>query len=226
MSTGTAAGATAWDKPHLPEHRVAASLAILVMIACQVALNDSLTFRPWWLLPGIESALFLALFWANPARITRESRVIRWLSLALVCVASLVTAFAAFKLVWQIATGRAESDPPMLLLNGGGIWLTNVVVFALWYWELDRGGPAARSKGRCPDPDFLFPQMTAPKLAGPGWHPQFLDYLYVSFTNATAFSPTDTMPLSRWAKMAMMLQSGVSLVTAALVIARAINILR
>ncbi|GIG57080.1 hypothetical protein Lfu02_14520 [Longispora fulva] len=218
---------TTWTAdPHPGENRLAASAAVAVMIAAQVALSEELTFQPWWLLPGVECVLLVALFAANPTRFTRESKMIRTASLGLIGVASLITAWAAGRLVWMIATGHAPADPPVLLLNGAGVWVTNVVVFALWFWELDRGGPAARSKARCPDPDFLFPQMATPNVARKGWHPQFLDYLYVSFTNAAAFSPTDTMPLSRWAKFLMMGQSAVSLITAALVVARAVNILR
>ena len=106
------------------------------------------------------------------------------------------------------------------------IWLTNVIVFGMWYWEFDRGGPAARAQATHYYPDFMFVQMTSPDMAPPDWEPRFGDYLYLSFTNATAFSPTDVMPLSRWAKGAMALQAGVSIVTVALVIARAVNILR
>jgi uncharacterized membrane protein len=101
-----------------------------------------------------------------------------------------------------------------------------VIAFALWYWEFDRGGPVARALAIKPYPDFEFPQMTSPELAPPSWEPMFADYFYLSFTNATAFSPTDVMPLSRWAKMLMLVQSAVSLLLAALVIARAVNILR
>jgi hypothetical protein len=115
--------------------------------------------------------------------------------------------------------GFPEAGP--LLLNGGAIRLTNVIVFALWYWEADRGGPAARANAREDYPDFLFPQMTTPEMVGGDWEPYFVDYLYLSFTNATAFSPTDTMPLSRWAKLTMMAQSAVSLLIVALVVARA-----
>src|SRR5919108_506861 len=94
-----------------------------------------------------------------------------------------------------------------LMVNGGSIYLTNIIAFALWYWELDRGGPAARTHGIKYYPDFLFPQMSSPDLAPPDWEPTFVDYLYLSFTNATAFSPTDVMPLRRWAKLTMLLQS-------------------
>ena len=112
-----------------------------------------------------------------------------------------------------------------LLFYATQIWFTNVLVFGLWYWELDRGGPGERCASRHREPDFLFPQMANPGAATFDWHPSFVDYLYVSFTNATAFSPTDTMPLTEWAKVLMMIQSLASLITVALVAARAVNIL-
>jgi uncharacterized membrane protein len=105
------------------------------------------------------------------------------------------------------------------------VWATNVIAFALWYWEFDRGGPVHRAEGTSQHPDLLFPQMAAPELASPDWEPWFVDYLYLSFTNAAAFSPTDVMPLARWAKLTMLLQSAVSLAVGVLVIARAVNIL-
>jgi uncharacterized membrane protein len=111
-------------------------------------------------------------------------------------------------------------------LTGAAIWATNVIVFGLWYWEFDRGGAIERAAGDRQYPDLLFPQMTSPDLAPPDWEPGFVDYLYVSFTNATAFSPTDVLPMTRWAKLTMMTQSAISVVTLALVIARAVNILR
>jgi uncharacterized membrane protein len=101
-----------------------------------------------------------------------------------------------------------------------------VIIFALWYWEFDRGGPVSRAHAHRPYPDFLFPQMSTPDMAPSEWEPRFVDYLYLSFTNATAFSPTDVMPLSRWAKLTMLAQSAVSLITVALVIARAVNVLK
>ena len=106
------------------------------------------------------------------------------------------------------------------------MWSMNVLVFALWFWELDSGGPHARCRAEEVKPDFLFPQQATPEIAEPGWRPNFIDYLYVSFTNATAFSPTDTMPLSRWAKVLMLVESAASLVLAVMVAARAINILK
>jgi hypothetical protein len=106
------------------------------------------------------------------------------------------------------------------------MWVVNVLLFGLWYWQLDGGGPVNRQTCAPHQRDFLFAQQTEPALAKSGWHPEFLDYLYVSFTNAAAFSPTDTMPLSRWAKMLMLVQSAISLALAVMVVARAVNILR
>jgi hypothetical protein len=162
---------------------------------------------------------------ANPHRINRESKVLRAIGLTLVAVASWATAWSAALLIYRLLNGGMTEKPSALLLTGGAIWLTNVIVFALWYWEWDRGGPAARAMARKKHPDFLFTQMASPEVADPDWEPFFVDYLYLSFTNATAFSPTDTLPLSRWAKLAMMFQSAVSLATLALVVARAVNIL-
>jgi uncharacterized membrane protein len=113
-----------------------------------------------------------------------------------------------------------------LLLTGGVIWLTNVIAFSLWYWEFDRGGPVARALNlKDKYPDFQFPQMVSPEMAPPDWEPAFFDYFYLAFTNATAFSPTDVMPMSRWAKAAMTVQTIISIVTVALVVSRAVNIL-
>ena len=105
------------------------------------------------------------------------------------------------------------------------MWAVNVLLFALWFWQLDGGGPVARPTVAPAARDFLFPQQVEPALGGSGWRPLFLDYLYVSFTNATAFSPTDTMPLTDWAKMLMLVESGGSLLTLLMVAARAVNIL-
>jgi uncharacterized membrane protein len=112
------------------------------------------------------------------------------------------------------------------LLSGATIWLTNIVIFALWFWEFDRGGPGSRAQARVRYPDFLFPQMQDQQMAQVHWHPNFFDYLYISFTNASAFSPTDVLPLTRWAKMLMLFQSITSLLTVGLVVARAVNILQ
>ncbi len=130
---------------------------------------------------------------------------------------------------WSATCSRAKgSDKPgVLLLTGGAIWLTNVIVFALVFWLFDRGGPAARHlvPREQTTMSFLFPQHTVDAAALAKWEPVFFDYFYTSFTNATAFSPTDVMPLTRWAKFAMMIESSLSLMLAVLVIARAVNIL-
>jgi hypothetical protein len=216
----------AWLRQTDGESRWPVGLAIAVAAGLQIALPTTMMFQPNWLLPSIELALFAVLMVANPTRINRESTVLRTIGLALVFVASWALAWSAGHLVYELITGRAGVDPQALLLTGGAIWLTNVIVFALWYWETDRGGPAARAMARHRHPDFLFSQMTVPEIVNRDWEPYFVDYLYLSFTNATAFSPTDTLPLSRWAKLAMMFQSAVSLATLVLVVARAVNILR
>jgi uncharacterized membrane protein len=200
------------------------AIGLALVVALQLRMPDSLSFPPKLLLPALEVLLFAVLTFFNPKRINRETVLVRAAGLALVLIASLATAWSAGTLVWRLATGHGGTNAVVLLGNGGSIWLTNVIVFALWYWEFDRGGPAARANARKTHPDFLFSQMTAPELVHRDWEPGFVDYLYLSFTNATAFSPTDTLPLSRWAKLAMMLQSGISLVTVALVVARAVNI--
>jgi uncharacterized membrane protein len=215
----------AWLRETRGESRWPVALSMLIAIALQAVLRNSLSFQPRYLLPALELLLFIVLAVANPERVDRESSVLRASSLLLVVAASLATAWSAGRLVWQLVHGMGGTDPMVLLLNGGSIWLTNVIVFALWYWEFDRGGPAARAHARVKYPDFLFAQMTAPELVHRDWEPSFVDYLYLSFTNATAFSPTDTLPLSRWAKLTMMFQSAISLIVVALVVARAVNIL-
>jgi hypothetical protein len=188
-----------------------------------------LLIHPGWIIPAVEGVLLLVLLLANPGRVNRETKLLRLLGLGLVTAASIANAYVAGMLIHEIVTkhaGLQALSPAQLLTTGGAVWLTNVVVFGLWYWELDSGGPAARASARDEYPDFLFPQMTAPEQAEPDWEPAFVDYLYVSFTNATAFSPTDTMPLTRWAKLAMMFQAIVSVAVVALVIARSINILQ
>jgi len=210
----------AWRRVTTGEARWPVSLAMVAAIGLQVALSSR------FLLPTIESVLLVVLVAVNPRRIDRASRPLRLVGLALIDVASLANAYSAARLVIGLVNGTEGEAAGPLLSTGAAIYLTNILVFALWYWELDRGGPAARALAARTHPDFLFPQMATPHIADPHWEPGFADYLYVSFTNATAFSPTDTMPLTRWAKMIMLLQSAISLVTVALVVARAVNILK
>ena len=201
--------------------------AVIVATGLQVALPNQYEIPPNWLLPTLGALLGIAFLIAHPHRITRHSPQVRIVSMMLIAVITLANAGSAGRLINALLQGKAENvSATSLLLTGGAIWMTNVIVFGMWYWNLDRGGPAARAQATKPFPDFLFPQMTAPELAPADWQPQFFDYLYLSFTNAAAFSPTDTLPLVRWAKMAMMLQSIVSLGTVVLVVARAVNILK
>jgi uncharacterized membrane protein len=218
--------APAWRRATHGEPRWAVTAVILLAVALQLMLPHRLSLQPFWVLPALELALLAGLVAANPRRVEPRSRWLRWVGLTLMGVISVANGWSAVRLVEGLVNGTEGADAGLLLLTGGGIWLTNVIVFALWYWEWDRGGPMARVLGHHQFADFLFVQMQSPDTAPPDWEPAFLDYLYLSFTNSTAFSPTDVMPLSRWAKMLMMLQSSVSLVTVVLVVARAVNILK
>jgi hypothetical protein len=208
------------------ELRLPVAAAVVVAIALQLTLSPGLSIRPTWLLPALEGLLLLGLIAVNPTRITRTSTQIRAASVALIALLTLANGWSSGELVKGIVEGNSTDTARVLLASGAAIYVTNIIVFALWYWEWDGGGPVARSKGERPYRDFMFPQMTKDGLAPDDWVPAFVDYLYLAFTNVTAFSPTDTMPLSRWAKMLMMLQSSIALVTITFVVARAVNILK
>jgi hypothetical protein len=218
----------AWKRPTNGEARWQVALCTAAAIALQTAVPNRLVLlRPAWILLALQGLLLIALVMANPHRINRESRLLRSLSLTLAALLSLANGWSVARLAADIVDGAQGGTPRALLITGAAIWLTNVIVFALWYWEFDRGGPAARALATKPYPDFLFTQMTSPpELVPADWEPAFADYLYLAFTNAAAFSPTDVLPLSRWAKMAMTVQSLISIVTIALVVARAVNILQ
>ena len=216
----------AWLRPTDPENRLGVVAVILCAIALQLAIPDSYGLRPRWLLPVLELVLLAILVAINPVRLNRRTRVGRAASLLLVVAITVDNVFSAIYLDHAILSGKASSDALGLLSSGAAIYLTNIIAFGIWYWELDRGGPFARAAGHDPHPDFLFPQMANREVTSPDWEPRFFDYLYVSFTNVVAFSPTDTMPLSRWAKALMSVQSIVALSTTALVIARAVNVLK
>lgn len=220
----TAGRAPAWRRRTVGEHRWPAALAVLVAIALQLPLPSSILPAARWVLPAVEAGILVALAVANPFRIDRESSVLRMLALATLGVVGLANGWTVVLLIRRILT-HEPITPGSLLVAGGAIWLTNVIVFGLAYWEFDRGGPAVRASGRKQVPDFLFAQMQSPELAPPDWEATFTDYLYLAFTNATAFSPTDVLPLSRWAKLLMMVQSGVAVIIVALVVARAVNVL-
>jgi hypothetical protein len=207
------------------EHRWPSIVAVTGVIVVQLLLPDRLILHPRWLLPGVEIALALALVVANPVRLKRDHPALRIAGLGLIAAMTVANAGSAALLIARLLGGTAGHDATSLIRNGVAIYATNIIAFGLWYWELDRGGPMRRANGDRQHTDFLFAQMTQPDVAPPDWEPSFLDYLFVSYTNATAFSPTDTLPLSRWAKMLMLGQSAIALATIALVVARAVNIL-
>jgi hypothetical protein len=211
--------------------------AVAVVAGLQVMMFNDLAVGPRWLAPLMEIALLIPLSFATAwnqrqARVAssehhwslvlRHRRAIRTFALALTVIVSLMNLGALVELVRALLAGKSSTGTT-LLLDALNIWVTNVVAFALWFWGTDRGGPAVRSLKPSQTPDFLFPQMTLSD-AQP-FSPGFIDYLFLSFTNATAFSPTDTLPLSARAKLLMMAEAMISLLTVALVAARAVNIL-
>jgi uncharacterized membrane protein len=220
------AAVPAWRRHTRGEQRWPSVLALIAMMGLQLLLPQRLAAGPRWVLPTLEVAIIIVLIFANPGRMSRGTPGLRRLGLTLIVVASLGNAWSVGRLVVDITTGHGTGTATQLLASGGDVWLINVLTFAVWYWEFDRGGPVSRALGRLPNPDFLFPQMSTPDMSPKEWEPEFLDYLYLAFTNATAFSPTDTLPLSRWAKSAMLVQSALSLVIAALVVAKAVNALQ
>jgi uncharacterized membrane protein len=221
----TAHAVAPWRRATRGESRWPAVVAVVAASALQMALPGWLSLGPHWLLPALELGLLCALVTSNPGRLERRSAALRAGSLALAGLLSLANAASAALLVNALARGSAAESAAALLLAGGSIWAANVLIFALWYWELDRGGPADRCHAVRLYPDFLFPQNQQPDLAPADWRPSFADYLYLSFTNAISFAASDVTPLTRWAKMMMMLQSAVSVAAIALVVARAVNIL-
>lgn len=217
------------------ESRWEAAPAVLVVIGLQALLavisrnqHWMLWVFPWWvwLLPiPPEVLLLLPLAWARPRRHLEQLGHRRTVSLALLAVVSVANAFLLVAVIASLVRGTEKSGA-QLLLKACTVWSTNVIAFGLWYWAFDRGGPARRQQPDLPPPDFQFPQLENPQLAAPSWHPRLFDYLYISFTNSIAFSPTDAMPLSRWAKALMAAESALSSLTLLLVAARAVNIFK
>jgi uncharacterized membrane protein len=201
-----------------------AQLTIAVAIALNVAMSDRVTLGPVWLLPSVGGLLLATLVAVSPSRAAAHAPRVRRLALSVIGVVSLANLVSLALLVHFLIAG-GQTGAPRLILSGALLWANNVLLFAVWYWELDRGGPVARFLFADALPDFQFTQMDNPELAPPGWRPGFGDYLYFSLTNATAFSPTDTMPLTQTAKLTMGVQSIAALLTVGLVVARAVNIL-
>jgi uncharacterized membrane protein len=199
--------------------------AVLAAIALTTLLPNTARLGFQWVLPLIEGVLLVAVIATDPGKINRRSRRLRTLSIVLVAVLVLAALWATAQLTDDLIAGGGVTDSASDLLSAGTIvWVSNNIAFALLYWELDGGGAAARAHHLPTHADFAFPQQLSPQIAPPNWRPRFIDYLYLGFTNATAFSPTDVMPLAPWAKIAMAVQSLVSLVILGLVIARAVNV--
>lgn len=203
-----------------------AQLAAAGALALYVTLPHALIMGPRWLVPGVEGVLLLGLMITTPTRHHTQSPRLRALVVSLLGLVSLTTLISLILLARFLLDG-SHARGHALLFAGLVLWLTNILIFGIWYWELDRGGPARRAAPDLPGAcaDFLFPQMTQPELAPAGWRAGFVDYLYTSYTNATAFSPTDTLPLTPLAKLLMALQSSIALITILLVVARAVNVL-
>jgi hypothetical protein len=204
-----------------------AQLAVAIAIGLHLTLSDKLVIGPIWLIPAVEGLLLLTLVVLAGGRVSRSGwrykRALLWTILGLVTVTYLVS--LGLLVHYLVAGGKVNGHA--LIGSGVVLWVTNVLIFSVVYWDLDRGGPLDRLVKEKPWPDFLFPQMDDPQFTPMGhrWQPTFLDYLYTSLTNSTAFSPTDTMPLTQTAKLLMGIQGTAALVTVGLVVARAVNIL-
>jgi len=221
----------AWLQPGNPESRWPVLVALISAMVMQGAIPKRYTVVPRWPLLAMEVALVVVLMIINPVRLTRATRLGKGASLLLLAAITIDNTASAVVLDYHILTGTVSNDAALLLGSGAAVFITNIIVYGIWYWEIDLGGPFARAgvTERTPErqyPDFLFPQMDKRHLAPKDWEPRFLDYLYVSLTNVMAFSPTDTMPLTRRAKAMMSLQALVAVSTIALVFARAVNVLR
>jgi uncharacterized membrane protein len=223
--SGSTRGEQAWGQTALFEPRWPASLAVLAAIGLYVTLPSRFVLGPIWLIPALEAAMLIPLSVFSPRRSAQEKGWEQVFAVVLIAVVNVANVVSLIALVRTLLTHGKDLTGTQLIFTAASIWLTNVIIFALWYWELDRGGPDMRVRSDHPKPDFLFPQMSTPGCAADHWTPGFTDYFYVAFTNATAFSPTDTMPLTPWAKALMLAQSAASLLTITLVAARAVNIL-
>ncbi len=198
---------------------------IAVSIILRLAVPHRSSLGPDWLLPAIEIGLLVLLLAADPARVAGRRRWLRRLAIALVSLLGCAALTSTVKLIVDLVEGtKVTNSASDLLASGAVIWLGNVLVFSLFYWLMDSGGPLARYRAERAYPDFAFTQQMSPELAPPGWSPQYVDYLILGLTTSTAFSPTDVMPMAWWAKLTMALQSLISLTVVGLVIARAVNV--
>lgn len=201
-------------------------LAIAAAIVLQLLLANQLTIGPKYLVAVMELFLLVGLRLTMRATHDRASRIRRIIGLTLTGLVSITNIGSLILVCHALINGTGDLNGKHLLVSAVSIYITNIILFGLWYWQLDGGGPGGRGTHR-PPVDFLFPQMNTPAriTEEPNWQPTFFDYVYVSVTNATAFSPTDAMPLTHRAKLLMSIQALASLSTVALVAARAVNIL-
>ena len=193
-----------------------------IFLPPQLRLHDA---RPLFVV--VLAVLIIALIVGDSGRIDRQKTWLQVLTGVLIGVITVVNAGSSVRLVYAIITTEPfTNDANTLLVSGGIIWLTNVIAFGLWYWDLDRGGAAARALGTGTSPAFVFPEMSNPELVRDGWYPSFVDYLHLSYSTSMAFSPTDVSAIKPWAKLMMMAEETISLVVGILVVARAVNILK
>ncbi len=208
------------------ESRWPPTLVLLVAIVVPLLLANRFTLVPKWIGPALLALLLVAHMIADPGRIDRQTRAARAIGISLMAVLVVGAGTQAVVLTVELIGGnKALNNPDALLASGSLVWLNTIIAFTFLYWEVDGGGPAARAHRAPKYPDLAFPEHMNPDLAPPAWRPLFLDYLYLGLTNATAFSPTDVMPLRHWAKLTMGVQALISLVILGLIVARAVNIL-
>ena len=213
------------DYDAVGESRWPMAIAVFAVMALASVPPARFTVGPIPAYPALVGVLLAVLVLGDPGRIDRRSRWLRNVSIALVGVLVIGAVMGTIVLVVELVDGSPQvSQAGPLLVYGAKVWLGNNVAFALLYWNMDSGGPAERVHGKARYPDFVFPQTTDASLAPPGWRPRFIDYLYVGFTNANAFSPTDTLPLTGRAKLAMQTQALISFVILTLILARVVSV--
>ncbi|WP_395656460.1 hypothetical protein [Nocardioides sp.] len=210
------------------ERRLPMALAVLAAAALDLMIPSDFTIAEATRLayPTILVLLLLLLVLGDPGRIDRERPWLRVTTGVMIGIITASIAASAVRLVAGLLDHADFDSPGQLLSLGAAVWATNVIAFALWYWHLDSGGPVARARGTGTVlPAFRFPEHDIDSLVEAGWYPQFVDYLALSFNTATAFSPTDVSAIRHWSKLWLIAESAISLVLAALVIARAVNVL-